>query len=207
MTEAEWLESTDPLDLILFLERKPDERKLRLFAAACCRLIWHHLADERLRTAVGVAERFADGLASDGERMAAADLVTGAVLGGENGGDTSARFAVLYTVAHGLDTVSACDAAALSGNEYPAQASLLHDIFGNPFRPVSLDPAWLAWNAGTVRKMGQAIYDDRAFDQLPILADALEEAGCANRDILDHCRSGGDHVRGCWVIDLLLGKG
>jgi hypothetical protein len=71
---------------------------------------------------------------------------------------------------------------------------------------VALDPAWLAWNAGTVRKMAQAIYDDRAFDQLPILADALEEAGCANRDILDHCRSGGDHVRGCWVIDLLLGK-
>jgi hypothetical protein len=79
-------------------------------------------------------------------------------------------------------------------------------VFGNPFRPVALDAAWLAWNAGTVQKMAQAIYDDRAFDQLPILADALEEAGCTVRDILDHCRSGGDHVRGCWVIDLLLGK-
>jgi hypothetical protein len=92
------------------------------------------------------------------------------------------------------------------GSEGAAQAILLRDIFGNPFRPVALDPAWLAWNGGTVRKMAEAIYDDRAFDRLPILADALEEAGCTDRDILDHCRWGGDHVRGCWAIDLLLGK-
>jgi hypothetical protein len=83
---------------------------------------------------------------------------------------------------------------------------LLRDIFGNPFRTVTLDPAWLAWNGGTVRKLAQAVYDDRAFDRLPILADALEDAGCTDGEILAHCRSGGEHVRGCWVVDLLLGK-
>ena len=69
-----------------------------------------------------------------------------------------------------------------------------------------MDPAWLAWNGGTVRKLAEAIYDERAFDRLPVLADALEEAGCADEGVLRHCRGGGPHVRGCWVIDLILGK-
>jgi len=84
--------------------------------------------------------------------------------------------------------------------------SLVHDIFGNPFRPVALDPSWLAWNDGAIPKLAQAIYDERAFDRLPILADALEEAGCSNQDILGHCREPGPHIRGCWIVDLLLGK-
>jgi len=101
--------------------------------------------------------------------------------------------------------------AFLAGNdafsdESDSQAALIHDIFGNPFRPVAVETSWLAWNAGTVVKLAQAIYDDRAFDRLPILADALEDAGCTNADILEHCRGGGEHVRGCWVVDLLLGK-
>lgn len=87
-----------------------------------------------------------------------------------------------------------------------AIANVLRDIFGNPFRRVTVDPAWLAWNDGTVVKMAQCIYEDRAFDQLPILADALEEAGCVDTGILRHCRQEGEHVRGCWVVDLLLGK-
>ena len=62
------------------------------------------------------------------------------------------------------------------------------------------------WNDGTVHRVAQAIYDERAFERMPILADALEDAGCDNADILNHCRNGGEHVRGCWVIDLLLGK-
>jgi hypothetical protein len=71
---------------------------------------------------------------------------------------------------------------------------------------MGVNSAWLLWNAATVWKIAQAIYDDRAFDCLPILADALEEAGCDNADILDHCRGPGPHVRGCWVVDMLLGK-
>ncbi len=80
----------------------------------------------------------------------------------------------------------------------------LRDIFGNPFRPVVLDPSW---RTETVVALANGIYADRAFDRMPILADALEEAGCDQADILAHCRGDGPHVRGCWVVDSLLGKG
>jgi hypothetical protein len=89
--------------------------------------------------------------------------------------------------------------------EQRQQCCLLHDIFGN-FRPVSIDPAWLAWNDAALVKLAQAIYDDRAFNPLSVLADALQEAGCDIPEILGHCRGPGPHVRGCWVIDLVLGK-
>jgi hypothetical protein len=85
-------------------------------------------------------------------------------------------------------------------------AGLLREVLGNPCCAVTVEPSWLAWNDGAIRKMAQAIYDARAFDRLPLLADALEEAGCADADILGHCRTSGEHVRGCWVVDLLLGK-
>ena len=84
---------------------------------------------------------------------------------------------------------------------------MLRDIVGNPFRlPPAIEPAWLVWNDGTIRKIVQAIYEERAFDRLPILADALEDTGCDNVELLAHCRGDGPHVRGCWVVDLLLGK-
>ncbi|AWM42102.1 hypothetical protein C1280_02235 [Gemmata obscuriglobus] len=79
----------------------------------------------------------------------------------------------------------------------------MRDIFGNPFRPVAADPAWLTSN---ITALVTGIYADRAFDRMPILADALQDAGCDNADILTHCRSEAQHVRGCWVVDLLLGK-
>jgi hypothetical protein len=85
------------------------------------------------------------------------------------------------------------------------QCGFVRDIF-NPFRPVTIDPTWLAWNDGTVVKLAQAIYDERVFDRMPILADALEEVGCQHPDILGHCRQPGEHVRGCWPVDLILGK-
>ena len=80
---------------------------------------------------------------------------------------------------------------------------LLRDIFGNPFRPVVADPRWLTETAVGIAR---GIYDDRAFERLPILADALQDAGCENADLLTHCREPGTHVRGCWVVDLVLGK-
>ncbi len=83
---------------------------------------------------------------------------------------------------------------------------LLRDCLGNPFRPVSLNTAWLAWNDGVVRKLTQSIYDEQAFERMPILADALEEAGCTSTDILHHSRHHAEHARGCWVVDLILGK-
>jgi hypothetical protein len=84
--------------------------------------------------------------------------------------------------------------------------SFLRDIFGNPFRSFPFDPTWLLWNDSVVVRIAQDIYDQRGFDRLPILADALEEAGCHDPDILAHCRQPGEHARGCWVVDLLLGK-
>jgi hypothetical protein len=79
-------------------------------------------------------------------------------------------------------------------------------VLGNPFRPVVFDAACLAWNDGTIPKMAQAIYDERHFDDLSILADALEESGCDNEALLSHCRRAGPHVRGCWAVDLILSK-
>jgi hypothetical protein len=79
----------------------------------------------------------------------------------------------------------------------------LRCIVGNPFRPVALDPSWLTT---TVVQLACGIYDDRAFDRLPILADALQDAGCDSDSVLSHCRDAGPHARGCWVVDLLLGK-
>jgi hypothetical protein len=81
--------------------------------------------------------------------------------------------------------------------------NLLHDIFGNPFRPVTLNPTWLT---STVLALATGIYEEKAFDRMPILADALQDAECDNADILNHCRQPGEHTRGCFVVDLLLGK-
>ncbi len=86
------------------------------------------------------------------------------------------------------------------------QPYLLRCVFGNPFRPATIDPAWLTWHDGLIVSMARQMYESRDFIDMPILADALEEAGCTNQDFLGHCRSGGEHVRGCWVVDLLLGK-
>ncbi|MCE9561576.1 MAG: hypothetical protein K8U57_05935 [Planctomycetes bacterium] len=79
----------------------------------------------------------------------------------------------------------------------------MRDIIGNPFRPVVADPSWLT---SDVIALAQGIYEDRAFDRMPILADALQDAGCDNEDVLSHCRQPGEHVRGCWAVDLILGK-
>jgi hypothetical protein len=98
------------------------------------------------------------------------------------------------------------DARAARAAERARQAALLRDLFGNPFRSPSFDPAWLAWNGGTVPKLARAVYAERAFDDLPVLADALEDAGCTDRRLLSHCRRGGHHARGCWAVDLLLGR-
>jgi hypothetical protein len=88
------------------------------------------------------------------------------------------------------------------------QAHALRDLFGLlPFGPLPpFAPSVLAWSDATIRRLAQAIYDERTFDRMPILADALEDAGCTDRAILDHCRGPGPHVRGCWVVDLLLGR-
>ena len=87
--------------------------------------------------------------------------------------------------------------------EETVQSSLLRDVFGNPFQPVTLKREWLT---STVVTLAQEVYESRDFSAMPILADAFEDAGCDNASVLDHCRSGGLHVRGCWVVDTVLNK-
>ncbi|QEL20518.1 hypothetical protein [Limnoglobus roseus] len=91
----------------------------------------------------------------------------------------------------------------MATKERRSQLAILRDIFGNPFRPVTLPPSWLT---PTAVGLAEAIYADRVSDRLPILADALQDAGCEDADILAHCRGEGPHVRGCWVVDGVLGK-
>jgi hypothetical protein len=216
MTEEEWLACPDPWPMLEFLRGKADKRKFLLFACACERRLWNQPDCEREK--VEVTERFADGKATAADVLAALqdigiDGVTlssvtdmDPVAWAKYGSRDSAEFAA--NVAQGRSQVSddedegAWDAAYTA--EKAVQPALLRDIFGNPFRPVSIDPGWLTSN---VIGLAQGIYEDRAFDLLSILADALEEAGWDNPDILAHCRQPGEHVRGCWALDLILGRG
>jgi hypothetical protein len=180
------------------------------------------LPDDDCRQAVLVAERFADGNATDRERRAVRKMVATIKEAGNlaainargaafdaNEKTAGKRFgfgSAAVAAAEGRGTVNRYQRRLRA--EEKAQAGLLRCIFGSlPFRPISVNPAWLAWNEGTVPKLAQSIYNERAFDRLPILAYALEEGGCDNADILGHCRGPGPHVRGCWVVDLILGKG
>jgi hypothetical protein len=113
-----------------------------------------------------------------------------------------------------LIAASTPSAAAVRDAERRRQVVLLRDIFGNPFRPLGIDPTWLRWNDSAVVRLAQAAYEDRGLPagtldntRLAILADALEEAGCTDAQILTHLRGGGEHYRGCFVIDALMGKG
>jgi hypothetical protein len=225
MTEAQWLTANDPAPMLDFLRGKATDRKLRLFAAACCRRIWDVLTDEAGRSAVHVAERFADGEATADDLRLAAEAVSTrhAELeeeleereDWEDSPDEVRRYnaveaawlAVGGELGFGLGGI--CGnvdwARERDGTEYPALCDLLRDVFGTlAFRPTTADPALLT---SAVTALARQMYDDRDFSPMPILADALEEAGCTDPEVLDHCRGPGPHVRGCWVVDSLLRKG
>jgi hypothetical protein len=204
MTEAEWMTTDDPLSMLEFLRGRRIGRHRRLFACACCRLIWDRLPSDAWRRAVEVAERFADGEASNEERSTAYRVAYGCAGGPFT--PSAAGFACYADASYANARAAAAHVAFLDPSLLPRQAALLRELFGNPFRRRTINHSWIAWNDSAIRSMAQAIYDERAFDRLPILADALEDAGCDDADILAHCRSGGEHVRGCWVVDLLLGK-
>jgi hypothetical protein len=90
--------------------------------------------------------------------------------------------------------------------EFRRQVGLVFEVFGNPFRPGRIDDYSLAWDGGLVRQLAEGIYEDKAFDRMPVLGDALEDAGCSDEAVLSHCRTQADHVRGCWVLDMILGR-
>jgi hypothetical protein len=233
MTEADWNSCTDPQRMLEFLRgnNRRSKRKLRLFAVACCRRVWPLLTEESGRRAVEVAERYADGLAGDEElawqnsfvaareaRLSADDLATGGFWAADAAEFASGANAELaYSAADSASYaawVASGPAAPSQDAERVIQAVILRDLFGPlPFRPLSVAPAVLAWDAGIVVKLAEAAYQERQLPsgvleniRLMVLADALEEAGCADAELLGHLRDGGLHVRGCHAVDLLLNK-
>ncbi len=219
MTEEQWLNGTRLEPMLNHLHRNAivSDRKLRLFACACCRRLWP-LLGERARRVIEGVEQYADGLLGDGALavlwVTACDVAAGPLPPPPAGAAIAAVVQAARTAGETPYTTPSQTAAAFAAaaaargrrREKKAQRELLRDLFGNPFRPTRVQPAWRAWNGGTLVRMAQVIYDEHRFGDLPILADALEEAGCADRAILSHCRSGGGHARGCWVVDQLLGK-
>lgn len=186
MTAAGWFACEDAGQMLEYLERcgRLPCRRRALLASEVCRAVARLFrGEETLREVVGMFEQRIETWperAADRARDVAASLSAGA-----------------------MKTLR-----EITTNERRELAVRVRDIFGNPFRlPPTLSPAWLQWNDGTVGRIAQAIYDEGRFEDLPILADALEDAGCDNADILAHCRQPGEHVRGCWVVDVLLGKG
>ncbi len=235
MTEAEWLAATDPQPMLEFLRGKASDRKLRLYAVAWCRRGWDVLTNRESRKAIEVSELFADGLESPRNLHSASEQARQQISSSGPRAMPRSRPAVAYGGLFAAVGVAAADAREATGAarswwlttrkradydklqslEDRARTDLLRCIFGNPFRAiVPVDPAWLAWQGGTVPQLARAAYDERRLPEgtldpgrLAVLADALEDAGCADAALLGHCRSGGEHVRGCWALDLVLGKG
>jgi hypothetical protein len=218
MTEAEWLVCKDPAPMFHLLERGTSERKLRLFACACCRHIWQLLSEEQ-RAVVESVERLADRVIPAEEMYSIAgvdpiygvpnyapgqiDNATRAVL---EAASPDAWFGARNVRAFVVDAVRSAAGPAERAFEWQRQSDLLRCIFGNPFSTSTVIPAWLAWDGGSVVGFAQVIYDERTFERLPVLGDMLEDAGCDNEALLAHCRSRRPHALGCWALDLLLGK-
>jgi hypothetical protein len=192
MTEVEWLEGSDPAAMLAFLAGRAGERKLRLFACACARLLWPSLNPPN-RKLIGWQEDHPDDPCRKthwpkaGWAPVLAQVSTYPLAGLPSGGSRKPK---------------------------KDKADLLREIFGNPFRPPAVDPDWTTWGGGVVPRLARAAHDewrlpDATLDatRLAVLADALEDAGCGDPIILGHLRAGGRHVRGCWVVDGLLGAG
>lgn len=230
MTEAEWLACTEPQRMLTFLGGRITDRKLRLFAVACCRRIWSLLPGEQFRHLVELSERYADREVSRRDLMEARQLAEGNSPPGWDAAAVAAVTAALrqpYSAACQAQRAAATAAANAQAHErlrdpnrvpsetcddvlrrailaeFSEQSVLLRDLCGNPFgRP----PRPFAWLTPATSAIAQTIYYDRRFEDLPVLGDALEDGGCTEQDFLEHCRSPGPHVRGCWVVDHLLGK-
>ncbi|WP_238602960.1 hypothetical protein [Fimbriiglobus ruber] len=236
MTESEWLACNDPTPMLEFIRAKFSDRKLRLFGVACCKRVWDYLPDPVGRNALEMVERAADGMGFTKQlRKAWTDLRNFEELLYQRHGEFGyvhypqwlATEAVQYLFRGGrlspVDRIGDVPSAILrfvregSISEYYdldeiAEQSVLSCLLrevsgiwqsGNPFRPVTFSPEW---HTSTATALATQMYESRDFSVTPILADALQDAGCDNEDILNHLRGDGPHVRGCWALDLLLGK-
>lgn len=193
MTGKQWLKCNDPHALLVAADAS--DRKVRLFAVACCRQVLHLAPKRKSADALlDVAERFADGKATASVRKRAEKAAN------------KSYMMIGYTLAEhcmpGDGFYAAMHAREFAGEKWEgSQADLARDVLGNPFRPVTFLPAW---RTDTVLALAKAMYDSRDFAAMPILADALEDAGCTDKAVLAHCRGPGPHVRGCWCVDGLI---
>jgi hypothetical protein len=215
MTEADWLTSADPQKMIEFIRGSASNRKLRLFAVACCRQLWRQVKDQRHREAIQAAEDFADGAISL-KNLAAARSAAWASAPGLKGGLTlvlqAARAVTAESAGLAARQVQRAVVSALARDNKPEikrwQCGVFREIMGNPFRPAMLARAWLT---DTVLSLAQTAYFERLLPVghldphlLGVLGDALEEAGCSDAALLAHCRGPGPHTRGCWALDQIL---
>jgi len=233
MTEREWLQFTIPDKSFDYLYSRASDRKARLCAVAYCRSVDAWLTEPCCRRAIEQSERFADGLLpkqalaavrkmfppAERSRLREAAFVRepsrafAELSAARRPVVWSAAWDACHWVLRGdaLDAARSCYLAAdvvhstVTSERQSAELvrRLTHDVFGNLFRPVTFDPRW---RTSDVLGLARTIYDDRAFERLPILADALMDAACAEEQVLAHCRAAGPHVRGCWVVDLVLNK-
>jgi hypothetical protein len=201
MTEPEWLSTVEPTLMLDFVKGQASDRKLRLYAVAACRAAWELFPNDQCREAINLAEQFADGTIGWRELWAAREAISDSresIRKKKSAGVTWEMGVFWARLATEVATIP-----VIVPQNMPGSCCFLRDIFANPFRSVAIDPSWLT---STVVALASGIYQDKAFDRLPILADALQDAGCNNEDVLNHCLSKGPHVRGCWVVDLVLGK-
>jgi hypothetical protein len=222
MTENEWLHTAVPEEMLDYVDTLviATERQLRLFACACCRHLWHLLTELESRQTITRVEQYADGLATVSELAEAQAEAWHAT--NVNDGEVQPSNRSYHYAAQAVAWLAQCDEqvydaghvvehcfSATEGDQDATDAledyqrSVLHDIFANPFRPIKFVPHWRTTN---VVELAFTIYEDRAFDRMPILADALMDAGCEDEQIISHCRNGGPHVRGCWLLDAILNK-
>lgn len=211
VTESEWLKCVDPEHMRRFLEGNVPERKLRLFASAGFQEIAHLFPEACQQQAIEMLGQLAEGIVTADVRSAIGSSLHHALppfITTENASHDPYVLALMLYREFRSSSIGHHAVAATCGRADGAaarrkQCCYLRDIIGNPFQPVAFDPSWQTLS---VVRLAQGMYDARSFDKMPDLSDALERAGCRNEAILGHCRKPGEHVRGCWVVDLALGK-
>jgi hypothetical protein len=195
MTEAEWLACGEPEPLLRLLQDRASQRKLRLFACACVADYIRVMGKEgtRMPAALAISEAYADGVVGREEWLRSTRL---------SFHFSPWKFEDVHQEARYAVEAAECVAESQE-QQQQRECAFISCVFGNPFHPTVFASAWRTVD---VAALAQVAYESRDFSALPILADALEDAGCTDRTILEHCRGPDPHVRGCWVLDLILGK-
>lgn len=205
MTADEWRLCDDPHEMLRFVSDNASDRKLRLVSCAYSRAAWHLLCPIG-RDATEIAERYADGEVDDATAVATQKKIQALLPGDGSSAYSMAVWALMwgtrgssYPPSYGA-SLAAMNLAEVTGASPAFLASVVRDIVADPFQLRAAPSEWLT---GNVVGIANSAYASNDFGALPILADALEEAGCCDTELLEHCRGAGPHFRGCWAVDLL----